>query len=160
MTRHLPRPTKIHFKTCIVIRIACWNKVKGFYPIWEPVWCKNSPNACLYISSILLSRFIVRDWGPGQATYTSRDLQLVHEHFCILQKKRGQLEGKSSTNHEKTYLVSIALFYLPAMLLRYWPFRFCTASNAPSYIFRVFGERWANFKVSMRCCYHHGKPWL
>ncbi len=30
---------------------------------------------------------------PRPPTHAARDLQLVHQHFCILQKERGKLEG-------------------------------------------------------------------
>ena len=72
---------------------------------------KNPKYVTIYLSSNLFYCFIGRDWDPGQATYNSRAIQLVHKHFWILQKKGGQLEGNSS-DQEKTILISITLYCL------------------------------------------------
>ena len=130
-------------KTCSVIRTACWNQVKDSIPSENQSEARTPQSLSLSLPSNLLYRFIGRDWGPGQATYTSRDIQLVHKHFCILQKKRGQLEGNSS-DHEKTFLISI-YFLLPSSIFpwccaRCWWFWFCTAFNAVVQISRFRGN--------------------
>ena len=37
--------------------------------------------------------FLGRDWISRASADFARDLQLVHLHFCILQKECGKLEG-------------------------------------------------------------------
>ena len=51
---------------------------------------------------------------PRKATDFARDLQLVHHHFCILQKECGKLEGtKTKTNiSTTTFLVQFSLYLL------------------------------------------------
>ena len=66
-----------------------------------------------YYTIFLLFSPAVSDRIPWASTDFARDLQLVHHHFCILQKECGKLEGtKTKKNISTTFLVQFSLYLL------------------------------------------------
>ena len=76
----------------------------------------RSDKACLrglalhqYYTIFLLFSPAVSDRIPWASTDFARDLQLVHHHFCILQKECGKLEGTKTKTKYLYYFSSTVL---------------------------------------------------